>query len=125
MSRTTNHHHHQYKRHGAALLDGLPLPDAPSAPTVTRPAAFWPAAFWSAAFWSAAFWSAPFRPGRLLWSIAARDLGSGAPDSAIEARWREIYAANLALVGRDPAWWSRGNDSASPPETGLPGMDAS
>jgi hypothetical protein len=40
--------------------------------------------------------------GESLWSIAAAELGAGASDSAIAARWPHWYAANRALIGPDP-----------------------
>lgn len=42
------------------------------------------------------------RPGDSLWSIAEADLPPGADDSSIDARWREIWAANRASIGPDP-----------------------
>jgi nucleoid-associated protein YgaU len=52
------------------------------------------------------------RPGDCLWRIAARDLAHHRPgpatparevgDAAVDHRWREIYAANRAVVGPDP-----------------------
>lgn len=44
----------------------------------------------------------PVRPGDSLWAIAARELGPTATDAEVDARWREIYAANRAAVGADP-----------------------
>ena len=41
-------------------------------------------------------------PGDCLWSIAARRLGPGATNRAIDRAWRAIYAANRAEVGADP-----------------------
>ena len=35
------------------------------------------------------------RPGDTLWAIAKRTLGNG-------GRWREIYTANVAVIGKDP-----------------------
>jgi hypothetical protein len=40
--------------------------------------------------------------GESLWSIAAAELGPGASESAIAARWPQWYAANRALIGPDP-----------------------
>ncbi|GAA1527321.1 hypothetical protein [Kribbella lupini] len=40
--------------------------------------------------------------GESLWSIAAAELGAGASDSAIAARWPHWYAANRAVIGPDP-----------------------
>jgi hypothetical protein len=51
------------------------------------------------------------QPGDCLWRIAARDLAhrQGSPagriqvdDAAVDRRWREIYAANRAVIGPDP-----------------------
>jgi nucleoid-associated protein YgaU len=78
----------------SGLVVGLPVPDrtAVVAPTAASPAA-------------------PFRvsarrvvvaPGDSLWSIAARRLPPEAPSDAVEALWREIYAANAAAIGPDP-----------------------
>jgi nucleoid-associated protein YgaU len=41
-------------------------------------------------------------PGDCLWRIAARRLGPGATNQAIDSAWRAIYAANRAGVGDDP-----------------------
>ncbi len=40
--------------------------------------------------------------GDSLWAIAARLLPDGSADPAIDAAWRELYAANRAVVGADP-----------------------
>jgi hypothetical protein len=40
--------------------------------------------------------------GESLWSIAAAELGPGASEAAIAARWPQWYAANRALIGPDP-----------------------
>ncbi len=40
--------------------------------------------------------------GDSLWAIAARLLPNGSADTAIDAAWRELYAANRAVVGADP-----------------------
>ncbi|GAB3832682.1 hypothetical protein GCM10028799_63740 [Kribbella italica] len=40
--------------------------------------------------------------GESLWSIAAAELGAGASESAIAARWPHWYAANRAVIGPDP-----------------------
>ncbi|ONI75501.1 hypothetical protein BWI15_06525 [Kribbella sp. ALI-6-A] len=40
--------------------------------------------------------------GESLWSIAAAELGPGASESAIAARWPQWYAANRAVIGPDP-----------------------
>ena len=73
--------------HGAALLNGLPLPDRAVAP---RPADPTPAP------------SVIVRPGDSLWAIAERDLPPGAPERAVVSRWHAIYAANRAVIGPDP-----------------------
>jgi nucleoid-associated protein YgaU len=48
------------------------------------------------------------RTGDCLWGLAARDLATDAgggtmPPADVARRWREIYAANRAVVGTDPA----------------------
>ncbi|WP_145807591.1 LysM peptidoglycan-binding domain-containing protein [Kribbella amoyensis] len=40
--------------------------------------------------------------GESLWSIAAGELGPQATNSQIDARWRQWYAANRAVIGSDP-----------------------
>ena len=40
--------------------------------------------------------------GDCLWDIAARLIGSGASNAAIDRGWRAIYAANRAAIGDDP-----------------------
>ena len=40
--------------------------------------------------------------GNCLWDIAARLIGPGASNAAIDRRWRAIYAANRAAIGDDP-----------------------
>jgi len=42
------------------------------------------------------------RAGDSLWAIAAAELGPGAGDAAIAARWPQWYAANASRVGPDP-----------------------
>ena len=42
------------------------------------------------------------RSGDCLWRIAARHLGAGATNAAIDAAWRAIYAVNRAAIGDDP-----------------------
>ncbi len=41
-------------------------------------------------------------PGDCLWDIAARLLGPGASNAAIDHGWRAIYGANHAAIGADP-----------------------
>jgi len=122
------HHasHHPRARLGAALLDGLPLPERAVAPSGSpaRPA---PAS-------RAPRPRVPVRrvlvkPGDCLWSIAALDLGPGASESAIDARWRAIYAANHTLIGPDPGLVEPGQRLRIPaprlPATEHSGKDAS
>lgn len=84
----------------AVSIAGLPLPEraeglaaspAPVAPRTPTPTAHV---------------STPDRvvvgPGDSLWAIAARTLPPGARPAAVDARWREIWAANRATVGADP-----------------------
>ncbi|MBV8950685.1 MAG: LysM peptidoglycan-binding domain-containing protein [Actinobacteria bacterium] len=40
--------------------------------------------------------------GDCLWTIAARLLGAGATNAAIDAGWRSIYAVNRTAIGDDP-----------------------
>jgi nucleoid-associated protein YgaU len=40
--------------------------------------------------------------GDTLWGLAAARLGPQASDAEIDAAWRADYAANRAVVGRDP-----------------------
>ena len=40
--------------------------------------------------------------GDCLWDIAARLIGSGASNAAIDRGWRAIYATNRAAIGDDP-----------------------
>lgn len=40
--------------------------------------------------------------GDSLWSLAARQLGPGASDADVDARWRAVYARNTDAVGPDP-----------------------
>ncbi|MFE4542161.1 LysM peptidoglycan-binding domain-containing protein [Arthrobacter sp. NPDC056727] len=44
----------------------------------------------------------PVRPGESLWTIAARELGPGASDVEIAARWPLWYQANRDVIGEDP-----------------------
>lgn len=46
--------------------------------------------------------------GDCLWDIAARLIGPGASNAAIDRRWRAIYAANRAAIGDDPGLIHRG-----------------
>ncbi len=54
-------------------------------------------------------------PGDCLWSIAARALGPGASNAAIDAGWRQIYSANRAVVGDDPGLIHPGLSLTLPP----------
>ncbi|TDW69867.1 hypothetical protein [Kribbella pratensis] len=42
------------------------------------------------------------REGDSLWGLAARELGPGATDEAIAARWPDWYAVNRQVIGEDP-----------------------
>ena len=44
----------------------------------------------------------PVRAGESLWTIAARELGTGASDVDIAARWPLWYQANRNVIGADP-----------------------
>ena len=40
--------------------------------------------------------------GDCLWNIAARVIGPGASNAAIDRGWRAIYVANRSAIGGDP-----------------------
>jgi nucleoid-associated protein YgaU len=40
--------------------------------------------------------------GDTLWAIAAAQLGPGATDAQVVARWHDLYARNAAVIGGDP-----------------------
>ena len=40
--------------------------------------------------------------GDCLWDIAARLIGPGASNAAVDHGWRAIYVANRAAIGDDP-----------------------
>lgn len=42
------------------------------------------------------------REGDTLWSLAARQLGSGATERQVTERWHRIYVLNKAVIGPDP-----------------------
>lgn len=42
------------------------------------------------------------KPGDSLWALASAELGPGASDTTIAARWPAWYAANRAAIGPDP-----------------------
>lgn len=44
----------------------------------------------------------PVRAGESLWTIAARELGPGASEVEIAARWPLWYQANRSVIGADP-----------------------
>ncbi|MGW7683576.1 LysM peptidoglycan-binding domain-containing protein [Kribbella sp. NPDC054772] len=58
------------------------------------------------------------REGDSLWSIAARELGPGATDAAIAARWPAWYAANRHVIGDDPGLILPGQVLRIPPTHG-------
>jgi hypothetical protein len=45
----------------------------------------------------------PVRAGESLWTIAARELGEGASDMEVAARWPQWYEANRSVIGADPS----------------------
>ena len=86
---------HQDRGRPSASIAGLPLPDrAVAAPgrasSGTGQERHRPAS------------AVVVRPGDTLWDLARDDLGPGADDAAIAARWRTIYALNRAVIGADP-----------------------
>lgn len=108
------HHHVHHGRHGAALLDGLPLPERAVAPAAARGS--------RGTAHKVLVRSVLVRPGDCLWSIAAHDAGPGASVSAISARVRAIYAANHTLIGADPGL-IRPGQRLRLPHPGLPRKD--
>lgn len=83
------HHDRPPRRHGAALLSGLPLPERAVAPRRDRRRA-------------PAREAVVVRPGDSLWAIARRELPVGASDATVTDRWHAIYAGNRAVIGPDP-----------------------
>ncbi|WGX95272.1 LysM peptidoglycan-binding domain-containing protein [Nocardioides sp. L-11A] len=86
---------------GAAVLDGLPLPDRP----LDRPARDGgpdPAVV-------------VVRPGDSLWSIAAHHLGPGASPSDLASYWQRVQALNAAALGPDPDLIHPGQSLRLPP----------
>lgn len=80
-------------RPAVLALHRLPLPERPVDGAWSRPRPAGSAR------------SVVVRPGQCLWTIAAAELaarGRPADPSSVADRWREIYAANHALVGPDP-----------------------
>ncbi|WP_314191305.1 LysM domain-containing protein [uncultured Arthrobacter sp.] len=57
----------------------------------------------------------PVRAGDSLWTIAARELGPGASEVEIAARWPLWYQANRAVIGADPNVLLPGQLLSSPP----------
>ena len=91
------HEEKDSRTHGAALLNGLPLPERPTGTAATshrstlpadRPGS--PAVF-------------VVRTGDNLWSLAAASLSPGASAAEITRRWKQIYTANRDEIGPDPA----------------------
>lgn len=87
------------------VLAGLPLPDRAVAGDPARPSRHrTPETARSATA------PAPGRPadrvqvraGDSLWAIAAASLPADASAAAVDARWRQIYRANDAVIGADP-----------------------
>lgn len=71
----------------AAGLAGLPLPERATDGPRTEPLARG---------------RLVVRSGDTLWGLAATRLPDGAPDTAVDAAWRRLYAANRARIGPDP-----------------------
>lgn len=76
----------------ARVLDGLPLPDLPTAPP-REPRRGREDSRSDRAY--------VVRPGDSLWSITAARL-PGASDAEVDAAWRALYAAHRGLIGPDP-----------------------
>jgi hypothetical protein len=60
------------------------------------------------------------RPGDSLWALAAAELGPGAGDAAVDARWPQWYAANAAVIGPDPDRLTPGQVLRTPDRPGRP-----
>jgi nucleoid-associated protein YgaU len=58
--------------------------------------------------------------GDCLWRIAARQLGPGATNAAIDRAWRSIYARNRAAIGDDPNLIHPGLTLTLPPLSAKP-----
>ncbi len=93
------------------LIGGLPLPDRASIDDSVRAAGAEPSARASSgpAHTRPVAHPAPHDTGSVvvlagdsLWTVAAASLPRGAGAEQIERRWREIYAANRAVIGPDP-----------------------
>jgi nucleoid-associated protein YgaU len=74
-------------KHSAIRLDGLPMPDRPTAEAVDALVMPRPVVV---------------RQGDTLWQIAARQLGFRAGEAEIAAEWPRWYAANRSVIGDDP-----------------------
>jgi hypothetical protein len=76
------------------VVSGLPLPDRVAlGPPASRPPAASPAGIGRRHL---------VTQGETLWEIAADSLPGPASDADIDRRWRDIWAANRAVVGPDP-----------------------
>ncbi|MEU4196350.1 LysM peptidoglycan-binding domain-containing protein [Kribbella sp. NPDC026611] len=60
------------------------------------------------------------REGDSLWAIAARELGPGASNAEIAARWPDWYAVNRRLIGPDPELILPGQVLRVPPVSAGP-----
>ncbi|KRF13979.1 hypothetical protein ASG90_14355 [Nocardioides sp. Soil797] len=78
-----------------SAIAGLQLPDRQAVDTVLRPTTVTRAR-------ASSDRTTTVRPGDSLWSIAAADLPPGTDNALVDARWREIWAANRAVIGSDP-----------------------
>jgi resuscitation-promoting factor RpfA len=89
---------------------GEPTPPAATATPVSRPI--------KSGSESAA-WLHVVRPGESLWSITRDHLGSAATNAAIAHAWPQIWAANRAVIGADPAVLFPGQRLQIPAQLGV------
>jgi hypothetical protein len=73
------------------------------------------ASAWATAGPAGAHREVAVRPGESLWAIAARELGPGASEVEIAARWPLWYQANREVIGPDPDVLRPGQLLSPPP----------
>ena len=84
-----------------ASIAGLPLPDRAVVSALPGGAVL-DASHRSGPRARAALETVRVEPGDSLWAIAEDDLGPGATDAEIDARWRAIYRLDRGEIGPDP-----------------------
>jgi nucleoid-associated protein YgaU len=98
-----------------------PAPTSPPTPAATQRAAA-PATLSTLPSVTPAYPVASYvvQAGDCLWRIAARQLGPGATNAAIDRAWRSIYAHNRAAIGDDPNLIHPGLTLTLPPLSAKP-----